>query len=162
MPSDTTADPGSSVNGRTFGFHPLLGFVDHGVGGMGEPVAELLRPGKAGSNTAADHVTVLDAALAQVPAALRARDEHGRVKVLVRTDAAGATREFAAHLTARAWSSPSGPASPTSTWPPRWRCCRRRRGRRPIRPASRAPPRTGCRSNRVTGPGSPRPPGAST
>jgi Transposase DDE domain group 1 len=83
---------------KTFGFHPLLGFVDHGVGGMGEPVAELLRAGKAGSNTAADHVTVLDAALAQVPAELRARDEHGRVKVLVRTDAAGATREFAAHL----------------------------------------------------------------
>ena len=83
---------------KTFGFHPLLGYVDHGVGGMGEPVAELLRPGRAGSNTAADHVTVLDAALAQVPAALRVPDEHGRIPVLVRTDAAGATREFAAHL----------------------------------------------------------------
>src|SRR4051794_5190231 len=56
---------------KTFGHHPLLGFVDHGVGGMGEPVAELLRPGRAGSNTAADHVQVLDAALAQIPAALR-------------------------------------------------------------------------------------------
>ncbi len=38
---------------KTFGFHPLLGFADHGTGGAGEPVAELLRPGKAGSNTAA-------------------------------------------------------------------------------------------------------------
>jgi Transposase DDE domain group 1 len=85
---------------KTFGFHPLLGYVDHGGGGAGEPVAELLRPGKAGSNTAADHVQVLDAALAQVPAALRVPDADGRVKVLVRTDAAGATKEFAAHLAA--------------------------------------------------------------
>jgi Transposase DDE domain group 1 len=52
-------------------------------------------------NTAADHVTVLDAALAQLPAHLRARDEKGRVAVLVRTDAAGATKAFAAHLDER-------------------------------------------------------------
>jgi hypothetical protein len=30
----------------------------------------LLRPGRAGSNTAVDHVTVLDTALAQIPAVL--------------------------------------------------------------------------------------------
>ena len=83
---------------KGFGFHPLLGFVDHGAGGGGEPVAELLRPGRAGSNTAADHVVVVEAALAQVPAALRARDAAGRVAVLVRTDAAGATTQFARHL----------------------------------------------------------------
>ena len=83
---------------KGFGFHPLLGFVDHGDCSGGEPVCELLRPGKAGSNTAADHVVVLDAALAQLPAAQRARDETGQVAVLVRTDAAGATKEFAAHL----------------------------------------------------------------
>ncbi len=58
----------------------------------------MLRPGKAGSNTAVDHVTVFDAALAQIPAPLRARDCDGRVAVLVRCDAAGATKEFAAHL----------------------------------------------------------------
>ena len=85
---------------KGFGFHPLLGFVDHGTGGGGEPVAELLRPGRAGSNTAADHVSVLDAALAQLPAPVRAPDEAGRVAVLVRTDAAGATKEFARHLSA--------------------------------------------------------------
>ena len=83
---------------KGFGFHPLLSFVDHGTASGGEPVAGLLRPGKAGSNTAADHVVVLDAALAQLPAHRRARDDAGRVAVLVRTDAAGATREFAAHL----------------------------------------------------------------
>jgi Transposase DDE domain group 1 len=86
---------------RTFGFHPLLSFADHGVGGAGEPLAELLRPGKAGSNTAVDHVAVFNAALAQIPAPLRAPDEHGRIAVLVRTDAAGATKEFAAHLHAQ-------------------------------------------------------------
>jgi hypothetical protein len=92
---------------KTFGFHPLLGFVDYGPaghgpaghGGGGEPVAELLRPGKAGSNTAADHIAVLDAALAQLPAALRRPDADGRIRVLVRTDAAGATAAFAARLT---------------------------------------------------------------
>ena len=83
---------------KGFGHHRLLGFADHGAGGGGEPVAELLRPGKAGSNTAADHVAVFDAALAQLPAPLRRPDEAGRVAVGVRTDAAGATREFAAHL----------------------------------------------------------------
>jgi len=83
---------------KGFGFHPLLGFVDHGGPSGGEPVAGLLRPGKAGSNTAADHVVVLDAALAQLPADLRAPDQSGRIPVLVRTDAAGATKEFTAHL----------------------------------------------------------------
>ena len=52
---------------RTFGHHRLLGFVDHGAGGAGEPVGELLRPGRAGSNTAVDHVTVFDQAMAQLP-----------------------------------------------------------------------------------------------
>jgi len=34
---------------RGFGHHPLLAFADHGPGGMGEPLAMLLRPGNAGS-----------------------------------------------------------------------------------------------------------------
>lgn len=83
---------------KGFGFHPLLSFVDHGGPSGGEPAAQLLRPGKAGSNTAADHVVVLGDALAQLPARLQVRDETGRVPVLVRTDAAGATQEFAADL----------------------------------------------------------------
>ncbi|MGH3993842.1 MAG: IS1380 family transposase, partial [Pseudonocardiaceae bacterium] len=75
-------------------------YADHGAGGTGEPVAGLLRPGNAGSNTAADHIKVFDAALAQLPAHLREPDEHGARSVLVRTDAAGATHTFTHHLAA--------------------------------------------------------------
>ena len=44
----------------------------------------MLRPGNAGSNTAADHIAVLTAAIAQVPAAFRK-------KLLIRADGAGAS-----------------------------------------------------------------------
>src|SRR5690606_14504884 len=81
---------------RTFGHHPLMGFVDHGDGGSGEPVAGLLRPGNAGSNTAADHITAAKLALAQLPARYR----RGR-KTLIRTDTAGGTHEFVGWLSAR-------------------------------------------------------------
>jgi hypothetical protein len=70
---------------RGFGHHPLAAFVDHGPDGTGEPLAMLLRPGNAGSNTAADHITVITAALAQLPAGSRGR------KVLIRIDGAGST-----------------------------------------------------------------------
>jgi hypothetical protein len=85
---------------KTFGFHPLLAYADHGAGGTGEPLAGLLRPGNAGSNTATDHIEVFDAALTQLPAQLREPDEHGHRPVLVRTDAAGATHTFTRHLAA--------------------------------------------------------------
>jgi hypothetical protein len=81
---------------KTFGHHPLMGFVDHGAGGSGEPVAALLRPGNAGSNTAADHITATRLALAQLPARYR-RGRH----TLIRTDSGGGTHEFLAWLTAR-------------------------------------------------------------
>jgi hypothetical protein len=83
---------------KGFGFHPLLAFVDHGDGGTGEPVAGLLRKGNAGSNTTADHLTVLDDALAQLPDHVTAVDEHGTRAILVRTDAAGATQGFTARI----------------------------------------------------------------
>ena len=85
---------------KTFGFHPLLGYVDHGDGGTGEPVAALLRRGNAGSNTTADHVDVLDEAVAQVPDQATVADQRGRRAVLVRTDAAGATQGFTARIAA--------------------------------------------------------------
>jgi hypothetical protein len=41
---------------RGFGFHPMLAFVDHGDGGTGEPLAGMLRPGRANANTATDQI----------------------------------------------------------------------------------------------------------
>lgn len=82
---------------RGFGFHPLCAFVDHGQDGTGEPVALLLRAGNAGSNTAADHLTVLRHALAQVPG-YRPGVRPGR-KILIRADAAGCTHQVVEWLT---------------------------------------------------------------
>lgn len=72
---------------ETFGHHPLMVFVDHGSGGSGGPVAGLLRPGNAGSNTAADHITTAGLALAQLSRKYR----RGR-RTLIRTDSGGGTR----------------------------------------------------------------------
>jgi len=83
---------------RGFGFHPLLAFVDHGEHGTGEPLSFLLRPGNAGSNTAADHIQVTRQVLAQLP--FRTSGAVGK-KVLIRTDGAGGTHAFLEYLTAR-------------------------------------------------------------
>src|SRR5215207_49158 len=87
---------------KSFGFHPVLAFLDRPDIAGGEALAGLLRPGNAGSNTAADHIAVLDMALAALPAHARPdpEDPHA-VRVLVRTDAAGATHAFAAHCRER-------------------------------------------------------------
>jgi hypothetical protein len=69
---------------RGFGFYPILAYLD----ATGEGLAGLLRPGRAGSNNAADHLAVLDAALAQLPVTAADTD------ILVRTDSAGATHDF--------------------------------------------------------------------
>lgn len=79
---------------KTFGFHPMTAFADHGDGGNGEPLAIMLRPGNAGSNTAADHIEAARLALAQLPRRLRGR-------ILVRADSGGGTHEFLTWLTAR-------------------------------------------------------------
>jgi len=82
---------------KTWGHHPLLVFLDRpGVAG-GEALAGMLRPGNAGSNTAADHITVLGWALQSLPPAYRPNpDDPGVQPVLVRSDSAGATHKFAA------------------------------------------------------------------
>src|SRR5574340_756809 len=82
---------------KTFGFHPLLAFLDRPEVAGGEGLAGLLRAGNAGSNTAADHVTVLGIALAALPEDARPRPgDPSSPRVLARSDSAGATPLFAA------------------------------------------------------------------
>ncbi len=65
-----------------YGFHPLLAYADE----TREALGALLRAGNAGSNTAADHETVLDRALEQIPP-----EQIEGIEILVRADCAGAT-----------------------------------------------------------------------
>ena len=82
---------------KTFGFHPLLAYLDRPDVSGGEGLAGILRPGNAGSNTTADHVEILGMALAALPDYARPRPgEPDSPQVLIRTDAAGATYGFAA------------------------------------------------------------------
>jgi hypothetical protein len=72
---------------KGYGFHPLGAWLAN----TAECLAMLLRPGNAGSNTVSDHIEVLAAAIAQVPARFRGR-------ILVRVDGAGASHELIGHL----------------------------------------------------------------
>ena len=73
---------------RTFGFHPLGVWCDN----TEEFLTAKLRTGRAGSNTATDHIEVLAEAIAQVPGTHR-RD------LLIRSDGAGASRDLLDWLT---------------------------------------------------------------
>jgi Transposase DDE domain group 1 len=84
--SDKENAAGSYKGG--YGFHPLHAYADQ----TREALGAVLRPGNAGANTAADHVTVLDLALSQIPA-----EDIEDIKILVRADRAGATHELADH-----------------------------------------------------------------
>ena len=73
---------------KTFGFHPIGVWCDN----TNEFLAATLRTGNAGSNTATDHIEVLTAAIAQVPAGQRKN-------LLVRSDGAGASHKLLDWLT---------------------------------------------------------------
>ncbi len=109
-----------------WGYHLMLAWLDN----TGEALAGVLRPGNAGANDAADHIAVVEDALAQIPDPHR----HG-TPILVRADSAGGTREFLAHLRSLrdqqgAWRcrSRSGSGSPTRSRT-RSAGCPSRRGR---------------------------------
>lgn len=73
---------------KTFGFHPLGVWCDN----TSEFLAAQLRTGKAGSNTAVDHISVLTEAIAQIPAA-------HRKDLLIRADGAGSSHKLLDWLT---------------------------------------------------------------
>src|SRR5205809_355528 len=82
---------GDEPNFKGFGLHPLGCWCDN----TGEPLAAMLRPGSAGSNTAADHLTVLGEAIAALP------PKHRR-RLMVTCDGAGASHDLIARLDALA------------------------------------------------------------
>ena len=67
--------------------HPVLAACDN----LREPLAWMMRPGSAGSNTAADHLKPLDEAIAALPPALRR-------KLMVTCDGAGAGHDLVKRL----------------------------------------------------------------
>jgi len=100
--SENKAGTGPNYKGG-FGFSPMLCFAD----ATGEALAGMLRPGNAGANSVADHFTVLDAAVAQLPVEIAAGHHAGddvtqvRRRVQVRTDSAGCSTRFATGCRAR-------------------------------------------------------------
>jgi hypothetical protein len=77
--ADSNKDGAAGHYKGGFGFHPLTAWCSN----VGDSLAVMLRPGNAGSFTASDHILVLDAAIAQIPAPWR-------TDVLVTIDGAGA------------------------------------------------------------------------
>jgi hypothetical protein len=71
----------------TYGHHPLAAWCDN----TGEALALKLRPGNAGSNTAADHLAVLTEAISQIP-------DPQRRDLLITCDGAGATLDLIRHI----------------------------------------------------------------
>jgi DDE family transposase len=69
-----------------YGFFPLQAYLDE----TREALASVLRPGNAGANTAADHLTAVDQALAQIP-----QQYIESIEILIRADSAGATHKLA-------------------------------------------------------------------
>jgi hypothetical protein len=77
----------AEANFKGFGHHPLIAACDN----VREPLAWMLRPGSAGSNTAADHLQVLGDAITALPPALRRR-------LMVTCDGAGASHALVKEL----------------------------------------------------------------
>jgi len=82
----------AEANFKGYGHHPLIAVCDN-TGG--EPLAWTLRRGSAGSNTAADHLALPDAAITALPPGFRRR-------LMVTADGAGASHGLIARLDALA------------------------------------------------------------
>ncbi len=79
-----------------FGFHPLFVFAD----ATGECLAQMLRSGNANAGTVADHLRLLDEAIAQLPNEIAQGHREGddvslaTREVVIRSDSAGCTVGF--------------------------------------------------------------------
>jgi hypothetical protein len=73
-----------------FGFNPMLCYLD----ATGEALAGILRPGNASPYNPADHIALLEQALAQLPVKSDGEDPENGVAMLVRADSAGASHVF--------------------------------------------------------------------
>jgi hypothetical protein len=82
---------GAAANFKGFGLHPLMSYCDN----TGESLVQMMRPGTAGSNTAADHVRIVDASLAALP-------PKSRRMMMVTVDGAGTSHDLIDHLHALA------------------------------------------------------------
>ena len=141
---------------KTYGFHPLTAFADHGAAGSGEPLAILLRPGNAGSNTAADHIEAARLALAQLPPGQRKKVLIRLHRRMARSTASWtecnsplastalcnrwatspATRSSCARRSCRTSSCRAAILAAISVsvgWPPAWRWCRSRQNQSPLK-----------------------------
>jgi hypothetical protein len=130
---------------RGYGHHPLWVFADHGAAGTGEPLAVMLRAGNAGSNTAADHVSVIREALRQLPFHDAGMSRRIGRKVLIRIDGAGPTHQVVDYIAARPMSYSVGFSLPDST-PEPLRLIRTWRGHRPLTVTGRSATAPGWRS----------------
>ena len=121
----------AEANFKGYGHHPLLAACDN----MGEPLAWMLRPGSAGSNTAADHLRLLGEAIAALPPALRR-------KLMVTCDGAGASHDLVKRAgPARARGTATRSPTPSAG---RWAPGRRPRSARSPRPPGK--PRSTARA----------------
>ena len=84
--SDKESAAGNFKGG--YGFHPLTAWCDN----TGELLAIIARAGNAGSNTAADHIAIIDAAIAAIPA-------KWRHNLLITIDGAGSSHKVIDHIT---------------------------------------------------------------
>jgi len=113
-------------NFKGYGHHPVIAACDN----VAEPLAWMLRPGSAGSNTAADHLRLLGDAITALPPALRR-------KLMITCDGAGAS-----HAWSRSWTgSPPGTTTSSST-PSAGSSARGRRPRSARSPSTPGRPRS--------------------
>lgn len=93
--SDDKDGAGATYKG-TWGFHPMLAYLDRGDG-TDEALAGRLRPGNAGANNAGDHIAVFAEASWQLP------ELPHSVRRLVRADTAGASHAFLDYVRGQQW-----------------------------------------------------------